>query len=171
MPHLTALVNHLSLQTHPSTTDVIITGHALKHLDSAGALTLLEYKQQLEQQHRQVTLIDFSDQHTQLIHLVAAQYPKLEPRAEAPVKSAFLETLGKQTVNKIYQINGFLQLLGDLCEQLFHAMYDWRRVRFPSMVHHLYTTGIQALPILGLLSFLIGVVLAYQMGVQLETYG
>ncbi len=32
-------------------------------------------------------------------------------------------------------------------------------------------TGIRALPIVGLLSFLIGVVLAYQMGLQLETYG
>src|SRR6185295_18782835 len=43
--------------------------------------------------------------------------------------------------------------------------------RWPSLSSIIYTAGYQGLPIIALLSFLIGVVLAYQMGLQLKNYG
>src|SRR6476620_8635345 len=44
----------------------------------------------------------------------------------------------------------------------------WRWNALTSIV---YQTGFQALPIIALLSFLIGVVITYQMGLQLKNYG
>jgi phospholipid/cholesterol/gamma-HCH transport system permease protein len=46
-----------------------------------------------------------------------------------------------------------------------------RRLRLRAVVAHVERIGLHALPILGLLSFLIGVVLAYQGADQLRTYG
>lgn len=62
-------------------------------------------------------------------------------------------------------------MIGDLGTRVFDAFGNWRRFQFPSIMSNLDSTGVQALPILALLSFLIGVVLAYQMGLQLTTYG
>jgi phospholipid/cholesterol/gamma-HCH transport system permease protein len=45
------------------------------------------------------------------------------------------------------------------------------RVRLASTVHHIERIGIDAVPILGLLAFLIGVVLAFQGADQLRAYG
>jgi phospholipid/cholesterol/gamma-HCH transport system permease protein len=45
------------------------------------------------------------------------------------------------------------------------------RLRLSAVLHHVEKTGIDALPIVGLLSFLIGVVLAYQGADQLRRFG
>lgn len=64
-----------------------------------------------------------------------------------------------------------MTLIGDIVDKLFAACGNWRRFQIPSIVSNMASAGLYALPIIGLLSFLIGVVLAYQMGLQLETYG
>ncbi|HET6522705.1 MAG TPA: MlaE family lipid ABC transporter permease subunit [Geminicoccaceae bacterium] len=46
-----------------------------------------------------------------------------------------------------------------------------RRLRVTSLVSHLEQTGLNAVPIVGLISFLIGVVLAYQGAFQLRRFG
>jgi phospholipid/cholesterol/gamma-HCH transport system permease protein len=46
-----------------------------------------------------------------------------------------------------------------------------RNLRIAAMIHQIEETGINALPIVGLLSFLIGVVLAYQGADQLKRFG
>jgi phospholipid/cholesterol/gamma-HCH transport system permease protein len=45
------------------------------------------------------------------------------------------------------------------------------RLRLTSMVHHLHETGTSALPIVSLMAFLIGVVIAYQGAAQLRQFG
>jgi phospholipid/cholesterol/gamma-HCH transport system permease protein len=46
-----------------------------------------------------------------------------------------------------------------------------RRIRWPVLWLEVQRAGVDALPITGLLSFLLGVVIAYQGGVQLQLYG
>jgi phospholipid/cholesterol/gamma-HCH transport system permease protein len=46
-----------------------------------------------------------------------------------------------------------------------------KNLRFAAMVHQVEETGISALPIVGLLAFLIGIVLAYQGADQLKRFG
>jgi phospholipid/cholesterol/gamma-HCH transport system permease protein len=45
------------------------------------------------------------------------------------------------------------------------------RIRWPLVIKELQNAGVNALPIVGLLSFLIGIVIAYQGGVVLRDYG
>jgi phospholipid/cholesterol/gamma-HCH transport system permease protein len=170
-PYLTELVNILYAQSLPNAQNPLFSGQGITHLDSAGALALLDCLALLKKTQPTIQRVDFSDQHEQLIQLVEAEYAKLTPKKPKPKAFHFLSYLGKHTVHKIEQITGFITLLGNLSDKLFRACFDWRRLRLPSIVHHLFTTGIQALPILALLSFLIGIVLVYQMGIQLENYG
>ena len=88
-----------------------------------------------------------------------------------PRKHSALYQIGKETINKLYQVDGLIILIGSLSDKLFAAFVEWRRFQFPSIMANIESAGIRALPIVGLLSFLIGVVLAYQMGLQLEAYG
>jgi len=46
-----------------------------------------------------------------------------------------------------------------------------RELPFPALVHQLEETGLTALPIVGLLAFLLGIVLAYQGADQLKRFG
>jgi len=173
LPYLTELVNTLHHHPWPTALTPALSGRDITHLDSAGALAVLECLEVLKRSHPDMQLIDFSTKHQQLISLVETEYAELTPPPQNNqfLQFNFLEYLGEHTMRKIDQIDGFIVLLGNLSDKLFHAFFDWRRLRLPSIIHHIFTTGIQALPILALLSFLIGIVLVYQMGIQLENYG
>ena len=66
---------------------------------------------------------------------------------------------------------GFLSFFGEVfiaaCRQLMHP----HRIRWGFVVRNIQTAGAEALPIVGMLMFLIGVVVAYQGAVQLSRYG
>lgn len=156
----------------PEAKKLIINCEQLDYLDSAGALGLYQCILALQEQGKTVELTALKDHHASLFKLVE---DKEKNGASKPPSSAppppFLYRLGKETVDKIHETDGFIILIGDLSIKLFQAIGQWRRFQLPSILSIIYSAGIQSLPIVGLLAFLIGVVLAYQMGLQLQTYG
>ena len=175
-PHLSEFISSLITSvpdaTHNATKkSLTISGAKLTGFDSAGAVALLQCMSALTKTHPNLTLTDFTEQQHALITLVEKNRASFETSPAPPKKQNILYKLGKETINKLNQVDGLLVLIGDLADKLFLAATHWRRFQFPSIVTNISSTGIQALPILALLSFLIGVVLAYQMGLQLETYG
>lgn len=155
----------------PRSQTLMISGAELTKFDSAGALTLLHCIDELKRKKNQVELVDFSEQHNSLLELIESKREALHYKKFLPKKRSVVYQIGKETINKIHQVDGLIILIGCLSDTLFEAFAEWRRFQFPSIVSNINTTGLRALPIIGLLSFLIGVVLAYQMGLQLETYG
>jgi len=153
-----------------------ISAEHLDDFDSAGALALLQCMDVLKKSYQNVELTHFNDGQHELLELVKSKQFQLQkdpptPPPEPHAGEAFVETLGREAVHKFHQCDGLVILVGDLTDKIFLAFGNWRRFQFPSIVSNINTTGIRALPIIALLSFLIGVVLAYQMGLQLETYG
>jgi phospholipid/cholesterol/gamma-HCH transport system permease protein len=148
-----------------------ISGEKLIALDSAGALMLNELYSKLKVTYPELTLINFRPEQKRLLELVATKQDIYREKPSGPETNSILYKLGKETVQKLQQIDGLIILVGDLANKLFYTAVKWQRLQIPSIISNISATGIQALPILALLSFLIGVVLAYQMGLQLETYG
>jgi phospholipid/cholesterol/gamma-HCH transport system permease protein len=64
-----------------------------------------------------------------------------------------------------------LSFFGLLTITALRVVRQPRRFRFIAFISHIQRTGVTALPIVGLLSFLIGIVLAYQGAQQLRYYG
>lgn len=155
----------------PTSQSLTISGKGLTHFDSAGALTLLQCISQLTDQKNKITLTDFSSQQRDLLTVIEENRDALHYKPPTPTKHGWIYQLGVETVYKLTQVSGLITLIGDLCDKIFRAATQWRRFQIPSIVSNINTAGLKALPIVGLLSFLIGIVLAYQMGLQLETYG
>ncbi len=165
------IVNEFHVSTIPTAQNVIINGEKLTHFDSAGALNLVQCCEILVKAHNNLQLVGFTSHQQDLLALVEKKHKVYQHIPPEPKKRNILEQIGKETVHKLDQADGFLILIGDLTDKLFAACGHWHRFQFPSIVSNMASTGIYALPIIALLSFLIGVVLAYQMGLQLETYG
>ena len=64
-----------------------------------------------------------------------------------------------------------IAMLGMVCRSIGGLIRNPRRLRWHATVQQMEATGINALPIVGLLSLLIGMVLAYLSAVQLKTFG
>jgi phospholipid/cholesterol/gamma-HCH transport system permease protein len=161
------------IRTIPLTSEpyITISGQSIEQFDSAGALALIEFKTQLFNQQKNVEFVDFSETQLALINLIDSKQDYIDYETPPAVQHGALYELGKEAIYKMGQIDGLIILIGNLSDKLFAAAGNWKRFQIPSLISNIYTTGIQALPIIALLSFLIGVVLAYQMGLQLQAYG
>ncbi|WP_419419276.1 MlaE family ABC transporter permease [Legionella sp. D16C41] len=151
--------------------NIVISGADLTAFDSAGALALHEFIKKVEDKNKTVTLTDFSEQQEALLKLISDKKDTLDYKIPSYQRHNFLYRTGYEAIQKVHQATGFIALVGDLTLKLGEALKQWRRFRLASIVSNIDSSGIQALPIVALLSFLIGVVLAYQMGLQLQTYG
>jgi phospholipid/cholesterol/gamma-HCH transport system permease protein len=66
---------------------------------------------------------------------------------------------------------GFLEFLGHVITAGFNLVINPRRFRIHSVIQHFDMVGVRALAIIGLMSFLIGIVIAQQGAVQLRAFG
>ena len=82
-----------------------------------------------------------------------------------------LYKLGQAAVNKFNVAIDFMSFTGELIISILTLLRHPWRLSWRSVVAYIEDTGFRALPIIALSTFVIGVVLTYQMGVQLEDYG
>lgn len=169
--NLQGIITTLKSSLQASTSAITIDGSKLTNFDSAGALTLLDCEQLLQDAGHRVTRNGFNQQQIGLLKLVASKSEDLCYEPPVDERQEILYQVGKETTFKLSQVSGFLALIGDLVDKIFAAFANWHRFQVPSIISNMASAGLNALPIVGLLSFLIGVVLAYQMGIQLENYG
>lgn len=155
----------------PKEKKLSINGEALSDFDSSGALALMRCLDLLKNKNKEIELIHFEQQHLALLKLLEEKRDSLEYIPPPADNRNILDRVGEETVHKLEQADGFIILIGDLSTKFLEALGHWRRFQLPSIMSNIFSTGIQALPIIALLAFLIGVVLAYQMGLQLQTYG
>jgi len=107
-----------------------------------------------------------------LLEQVAAADRPQQPLPRPPgAVVAVLERLGKGTVEVAQEARQLLGFLGLIAAGLGRTAVRPSRLRLTPLVHHVQEVGLNALPIVGLISFLIGVVLAYQGAVQLQRFG
>lgn len=169
--HLTEVLALLDASQLPREQDVVIEGNAIEHLDSAGAMVLTQCMDVLNHQRNQIKLVGFTKQQLELLDLVTKKRVNTKFKYQKRKEPNVFYEIGEETFHKIDQTEGFLGLIGDATLKIIRIFRRQSRVQWASIFSNMASTGLYALPILAMLSFLVGVVLAYQMGLQLETYG
>ncbi|MBV9046485.1 MAG: MlaE family lipid ABC transporter permease subunit [Alphaproteobacteria bacterium] len=153
--------------------DAEIDGSKLERIDSAGAWLLVRTKREWEEKGKRVAPIALPPIYDSLLHAVEHEHKappvKIQDRHTA---RAFVERIGKGTMHGLEQGVGILNYMGRVTVEATEAIYHPRgNLRIAALFHQIEETGINALPIVGLLSFLIGIVLAYQGADQLKRFG
>ena len=144
----------------------------LGRLDTAGAWLIHRTLKALEKSGRQVRLQNASDDHAALIARVAAN-DKPHP-AEPERSNAFVHVvaeIGETVLDALRETRDLLGFFGLTVATFGRAVRQPARVRLTSLVYHLEQVGLNAVPIVALISFLIGIVLAYQGATQLRQFG
>lgn len=144
----------------------------LDRLDTAGAWLIHRTLKALESSGKQVRLDNASEDHAALIERVAAN-DKPHP-AEPESGNAFVhvvEEVGETVIDAWRETRDLLGFFGLTVATLGRAVRQPGRVRLTSLVYHLEQVGLNAVPIVALISFLIGIVLAYQGATQLRQFG
>ena len=168
--HLSTIKHSLDKIKWPNTGEVIIDGKFLHQIDSAGAWILIKLQAGLTRKKLRVSFIHFSKASSELIAIVKENKDKESslPRRATP---DFLTQLGKNTVKHLSEFSQYLSFVGQLTFETIRLTIKPIHWRWNALSSIIFSSGYQGLPIIALLSFLIGVVLTYQMGLQLKNYG
>lgn len=147
----------------------------LTALDTAGALLLDRLIRRLRGQGHVVAVVGARPDLCALLKDVqrAAAGTAAKNPAPADSRAAFplANHIGRATIGILGDILSMLNFLGLVTMTALRLLRTPGRLRLKPLFFHLEQVGLNALPIVGLLSFLIGVVLAYQGADQLRRFG
>ena len=146
---------------------------AIDELDTNGALVVHTAAARLGAAGATVEFTGVHDDHERLLRAVAeacSTEPIDEPRPP-PSHIAVLERVGRHSYETAVAARDLLNFLGAVTIALVGSLVRPARLRGRALVNHMEHAGLDALPIVGLLSFLIGVVTAYQGADQLARFG
>ena len=102
---------------------------------------------------------------------VVAGHTRLAPARRGGGLARFVARVGEATIGLGAEARDLVNFLGAAMIMLGRlATRPWR-LRATPLVFHLETVGLSAMPIVGLIAFLIGIVLAYQGSDQLARFG
>ena len=149
---------------------VVLDFGKISALDLAGAWVMHRTRSELRAQGRDVQLTGLNADQQRLLDLVAERSGEPRP-VPHPSEPGFLEDIGRTSSTFAHDLLRFLAFIGHLTFLAVRILLTPAVMYWNVVVREIEEAGFQALPIVGLLTFLIGVVIAYQGGDLLRDYG
>lgn len=158
----------LAALTLPDTGQLQLDGAQLANMDSIGSLLLQRRLQKSRDQGVAIKLLAWPAPYQQLMELVS----KIKPPMAPPVPAlSVLERLGKQAEAAWQDSLALFSFIGETALTVAALVRHPQRWRWRPILHNIQIAGFEALPIVGITSFLLGIVIAYQGADQLKHYG
>lgn len=146
-----------------------IQGGELQALDSAAAMLLIQGLQARGVVWTDALLQDFARRHLELLALVAE---RLQLPAEPVVaRKGWLTRLGELAMAALAGGRSMLAFVGHVGQALGEVLLHPTRLRPRELFTQLEVVGLEALVIVGLMTFLVGLVFAHLLATQIEKFG
>lgn len=156
----------------PAGQTLVLDGSAIGRFDTAGAWAIEKARRAIAGSGAGIRLAGFSPAAATLIGEVStlAAAPLPVPPHEPFARAALVE-IGKGTTEVADDGLAVLAVLGESSAAVGAMLVRRRRMRWAALFTHIHQTSVQAVPIIALMSFLIGMIIAQQGGFYLHTYG
>ncbi|WP_171132795.1 MULTISPECIES: MlaE family lipid ABC transporter permease subunit [unclassified Ruegeria] len=141
-------------------------------LDTGGAWLVADLSRRARAAGTQVEYLGLQPAHASLIETVSKNIPE-EAGVQAPPRGfiPWVARIGERTVGGWHDTLSILGFLGLTLHRLVRTLIMPWRLRRAALFTQMEQTGFKALPIVTLMGFLIGVVLAFQGATQLKQFG
>jgi phospholipid/cholesterol/gamma-HCH transport system permease protein len=141
-------------------------------LDTAGAWAVVTLERRLKADGVTPEITGATQLQSDLIATLRQNMPETEmPYAPSLSIADRLEQLGRYAVSSFLKTMAMVGFLGRVVVTVAGLVIRPWRIRWTAIVHHMQQVGLNAVPIVSLMAFLIGVVLAFQGAAQLRQFG
>ncbi|HET8700298.1 MAG TPA: ABC transporter permease [Nitrococcus sp.] len=164
---LTAVERHIRRKVPVVSGEWRINLAKLSRLDTAGAVLMQRLCCRLRAGGASVQIEGASAEQQALLRLAASEMEAIS----RPSRSNPLEQLGRSVADEGRGIVEYLAFVGELALDSLPRVLRPHSLRWHEIAVELERAGVTAIPITGLLAFLIGIVMAYQSGDTLQRYG
>ncbi len=156
----------------PISGDVVVDLSQIQALDTGGAWLIADLERRLTSNGAHVQIQGAQPAHATLIETVSRNIPKEVGEQEPPGGFVnWVARLGHRTTSGWEDTLSILAFLGLTLHRLARTIVMPWRLRRAALVSQMEQAGFKALPIVSLMGFLIGVVLAFQGATQLKQFG
>ena len=152
----------------PRGRELWLDGSGVTAMDTAGAWLVCRLLRELERDGARIAVRGLRPAHAALLEMIGSIDVAAAPQAAAP---PFLERIGALAWRAGGQLFETLVFIGEVARAGLRWASQPGRIRWRTVLYNVRTAGFDALPISGLLCFLMGVVISYQGATQLERYG
>lgn len=170
LANLAAIVRALrSLKLHASPR-FVLDGSRLEALDTAAGFTLYSHLSGLGCTEAMIGARGFEQRHARLLEVVHERM-KCPPAAARSVHLGLVQRVGAAAIGIWRLLKSHTGFVGALTVEVLDVVPRPRRFRLRETVSQFEAVGLDAIPIVALVTFLIGVVFAYLLGQQALRYG
>ncbi|MGV0954660.1 MAG: ABC transporter permease [Fluviibacter sp.] len=144
----------------------------VSYLDGAGTAFLIDLHHAQKAAGGSVTLVNLAARYEPIL----AQYQPFDtlfppPDGDHHAHDSLIERVGKETYELAEDARAQIVFVGQLASSIGWAVRNPRQVRWNDFVNVAVEAGVAALPIVSLVAFLIGVILAFQSAIGLKQFG
>ena len=148
---------------------VVLDATGITYLDNAGSGLIVELRRRMRAADGTLEIEGLAEGYHALLDLFPAETYD-EKRTVRPPVSPVVK-IGKATVQIMGDLKNQVSFLGEVCVNLASVVTHPARFRFRETVRVMEGAGSDAVPLVALLGFLIGVILAFQSAIPMRTYG
>ena len=168
LPLFLAEANGLIHQMSPGSLRVDLS--RVEYLDSAGALGLLQLEDGAKSRSISLQFVNVTEASKRIMNLIDREALSVKPLVSEK-KSNVIEQIGEGSLGMFNDFVSIMTFLGDLLAALARSISHPRAVRWEDVFFYMKRAGVEGLPIVGLISFLLGLIIAFMSSLQLKQFG
>jgi phospholipid/cholesterol/gamma-HCH transport system permease protein len=142
----------------------------VEYLDSAGALGLLQLEDRAKARSISLQFVNVTEEARRIMGLINREALSKKPLVSEK-KSNIIEQIGEGSLRMFNDFVSIMTFLGDLLTALARSFFHPRAVRLEDVFFYMKRAGVEGLPIVGLISFLLGLIIAFMSSLQLKQFG
>jgi len=153
------------------TPNLIFDLETVDYMDTAGAafLCLIEGESR-KKGIRNFSIAHLKPEYSTLVDM-ARDVRQADFSAQKPSALSFVENQGKFLLDTLSEAKEFITYAGEITFALFQSLLQPRKIRWADTFLVAERAGVDALPIVALISFIVGLVMAFQAAIPMRMFG
>jgi phospholipid/cholesterol/gamma-HCH transport system permease protein len=153
----------------PSQVTVDLGG--VTYLDSAGALALVQLETEAQAGSMFFQFAHATDEARRIMSLIDRKALTTAPLITERTSANLIEQIGEAFMSFLADVIMVMTFIGELLRALVYACVHPRSVRWGDVLFYMKRAGVDGLPIVSLISLLLGLILAFMSSLQLKQFG
>lgn len=172
LKHLTSFSNETRavLKENPiNAADFDLSG--VTYIDSAAALEIIQIQKDAETKHIDCHLINLNEKAKGIFSVIDEDILTNPPLKTRELQEGLITQLGEASVHMVQDLLEFILFSGELLYAIGYTLIHPKALRKKDVLFYMKRAGVDGLPIVGLISILIGLIIAFMSFLQLRLVG
>lgn len=141
------------------------------YLDDFGALVLAQLRDRVSETQGRFSIENASENIHDLLAVLHFETFRTKPSLHKKPTPGVFVRLGEAALVHVSELKYMVSFAGSVLLALIYTGFHPRTLRAGDTLSYMEKTGVDALPIVGLISFLLGLIIAFMSSVQLQQFG